>query len=124
MERSRLLRKGIRIMANLGTVAWPFEFEGWRITFHLIPINIGQPANNGSVEFRTPHVEHLHEEEQQLVRWCKKRKPIDIKKFPSYHYEDGPEEEEQLCCFVCAEYMPKKVYEHFMKCKEMAKCSM
>ena len=105
--------------------SWPFEYKGWKITYYAYPSGSvpprGFPAYKGEINFAPPKIEHIHLDEQQLVRWTKKRKKIDLKKINDY-YPEG--EEEQLCCFVCAEYMPDKVYKYFERCKEMVKCTL
>jgi hypothetical protein len=91
---------------------WPYEYKGWKITFHVLAkplVAITSPM------FREPTVEHLHEDDKQLVRWTK-RVQVDKKTWQRLPPED------QLCCFICAEYMPRATWNYFERCKEMTKC--
>lgn len=109
---------------------WPYECEGWRVTFYVYRRDGLHPPRPPAVElelfFARPKIEHLHKHDRQSIRWTRKRKPIDIAKFfPSA--QDGwkrADTQEKLCCFVCAEYMPDEVYEYFERCREITRCAM
>src|SRR5258706_16484640 len=122
-------------MATSGpkAISWPFEYRGWRCTFHVYPaesaltnwpvVTRRPPKKFNEPVFASPTIEHLHDDPQQLVRWTKKRKPRFKTTTAAWVEElQDSKEEEQLCCFVCAVYMPQAVYDYFEKCKEMTKC--
>ena len=119
-------------MATSGSkpVTWPFEYKGWKVTFYVYHrdknITPRLPAFPPNLWFAQPDIEHYHEHDKQNVRWTRRHGSIDITKPPGalakgWKRANG---KEQLCCFICAVYMPDEIYDYFEKCREMVKCTM
>ena len=94
--------------------AWPYEYKGWHITFNVVEKPL--VAQTAPI-FGNPIVEHLHSSDKQSVRWTK-RKKVDLN---DAVWGEIPVKD-QLCCFICAVYMPDDVWSYFEKCKEMTRC--
>lgn len=112
-------------------IIWPYEYQGWRVTFYVYKRDknvTSRPPVRVEEEmfFAGPVIEHLHVHKKQNVRWTRKRGGIDITKPPASAMRgwERADAKEQLCCFICAEYMPEEIYNYFEKCREMTKCSM